>query len=77
MRQSEARNRAILNVIPDRMFMTTAEGVYVDYHAKDVSQLYMPPSAFIGKNIKDVIPAPGTRYCSKPLRVRGRRKSPK
>ncbi len=57
LRQSEARNLAILNAIPDWMFMTTAEGVFVDYHAKDVSQLYTPPSAFLGKNIKDVMPA--------------------
>ena len=40
------------------MFLTTAEGVFVDYHAKDVSQLYAHPSAFLGKNIKDVMPAP-------------------
>jgi len=58
LRQSEARNLAILNAIPDWMFMTTAEGVFVDYHAKDVSQLYTPPSAFLGKSIKDVMPAP-------------------
>ena len=40
------------------MFLTTAEGVFVDYHAKDVSQLYAHPSAFLGKNIRDVMPAP-------------------
>ena len=58
LRQSEARNRAILSAIPDWMFLTTVEGVFVDYHAKDVSQLYAHPSAFLGKNIKDVMPAP-------------------
>ena len=40
------------------MFLTTAEGVFVDYHAKDVSQLYAHPSAFLGKKIKDAMPAP-------------------
>jgi C4-dicarboxylate-specific signal transduction histidine kinase len=40
------------------MFLTTAEGVYVDYHARDVSQLYAHPSTFLGKNIKDVVPPP-------------------
>ena len=58
LRQSEARNRAILSAIPDWMFLTTVEGVFVDYHAKDDSQLYAHPSAFLGKNIKDVMPAP-------------------
>ena len=58
LRQSEARNRAILSAIPDWMFLTTAEGVFIDYHAKDVSQLYAHPSTFLGRNIKDVMPAP-------------------
>ena len=40
------------------MFLTTVEGVFVDYHAKDVSQLYAHPSVFLGRNIKDVMPAP-------------------
>jgi PAS domain S-box-containing protein len=58
LRHSEARNRAILRAIPDWVFLTTAEGVYVDYHAKDASQLYAHPSSFIGRSIKDVIPSP-------------------
>ena len=57
LRRSEARNRAILSAIPDWMFLTTADGVFVDYHAKDVSQLYTHPSVFLGRNIKDVMPA--------------------
>ena len=35
---SEARNRAILRAIPDWMFLTTVDGVFLDYHAKDASQ---------------------------------------
>jgi PAS domain S-box-containing protein len=58
LRHSEERNRAILRAIPDWVFLTTAEGVFIDYHAKDLSQLYAHPSAFLGRNIKDVIPAP-------------------
>jgi PAS domain S-box-containing protein len=57
LRQSEARNRAILRAIPDWVFLTTAEGVFIDYHAEDVSQLYAHPSTFLGRNIKDVLPA--------------------
>jgi PAS domain S-box-containing protein len=57
LRQSEARNQAILSAIPDWMFLTTAEGVFIDYHARDVSRLYAHPSDFLGKNIKDVMPA--------------------
>ena len=39
LRHSEARNRAILRAIPDWMFLTTVEGVFLDFHAKDTSAL--------------------------------------
>ena len=56
--QSEARNRAILRAIPDWMFLMTVDGVFVDYHAKDVSRLHAAPSSFLGRNVRDVLPAP-------------------
>lgn len=56
LRQSEARNRAILRAIPDWMFLTTVDGVFLDFHAKDVSRLHAPPAAFLGRNIRDVLP---------------------
>ena len=34
-RRTEARNSAILRAVPDLMFLQTADGVYVDYHASD------------------------------------------
>ena len=58
LRQSEARNQAILRAIPDWMFLTTVEGVFLDYHARDASRLHVAPSAFLGKNIRDVLPPP-------------------
>jgi PAS domain S-box-containing protein len=58
LRQSEARNRAILRAIPDWMFLMTADGVFLDFHAKDVSRLHAAPSSFLGKNVRDVLPAP-------------------
>jgi len=58
LRRSEARNRAILRAIPDWMFLTTADGVYLDYHAKDLSRLHAAPSSFLGKNVRDVLPVP-------------------
>ena len=56
LQHSEARNRAILRAIPDWMFLTTIDGVFLDYHAADESRLYVPPSAFIGKNVNEVLP---------------------
>ena len=56
LRQSEARKRAILTAIPDLMFLQTADGVYLDYHAKDPRDLLLPPHEFLGKRTEDVLP---------------------
>jgi len=53
----EERNRAILRAIPDLMFLHTSDGVYLDYQANDPRDLLVPPSEFLGKNIRDVMPA--------------------
>jgi signal transduction histidine kinase len=58
LRHSEARNHAILRAIPDSMFLTTSEGVILDYHARDIAKLLVPPSAFMGKNVREVLPPP-------------------
>jgi PAS domain S-box-containing protein len=58
LRQSEARNEAMLRAIPDWMFLTTAEGVFLDYHAKDPSKLLLAPEAFLGRHVREVLPPP-------------------
>jgi PAS domain S-box-containing protein len=55
--ESESRNRAMLKALPDLMFLLSKDGVYLDYHAKDPGGLLMPPEAFLGKHIKEVLPA--------------------
>jgi PAS domain S-box-containing protein len=52
-----ARNRAILRALPDLMFLHTREGVYLDFYARDVNDLKVPPEAFLGKNMHDILPA--------------------
>jgi len=54
--ESNERNKAILRALPDLMFLQTREGVYLDYYAKDVRDLMVPPETFLGKNIRDVMP---------------------
>jgi len=54
--QSEERSRAILEAIPDMMFLQTRDGVFLDYHVKDTKDLARPPEEFLGKNIRDVLP---------------------
>jgi len=57
LHQSEERNRALLRAVPDLMFLHTVDGVYLDYQANDLNDLLVPPSEFLGKNIRDVMPA--------------------
>ena len=53
---SEARNRALLNAIPDLMFLLSRDGTYLDYHAKSPDLLFLKPEQFLGKNVSDVMP---------------------
>ena len=43
--QLEARNSAILRAIPDLMFVLHRDGTYVDFHARDPTLLFVPPSS--------------------------------
>src|SRR4029078_6053467 len=45
---------------PDLMFVMTRDGTYIDYHARDPSLLFVPPAAFLGKNVRELMPAPLT-----------------
>jgi PAS domain S-box-containing protein len=56
LRHAEEKDRAILNAIPDLMFMQTRDGVFLDYHAKDPKHLFAPPETFLGQNMHDVLP---------------------
>ena len=53
---SEERSRAILNAIPDLMFLLDRKGTYLDYHAKNEELLYRSPSEFLGKNMTEILP---------------------
>lgn len=52
----ERRNSAMLRAIPDLMFVLKRDGTYLDYHARDPQLLFLPPDAFIGKRVQDVMP---------------------
>jgi PAS domain S-box-containing protein len=53
---SEERNRAILNAMPELMFLLDRNGTYLDFHARDAGLLYRSPSEFIGRNMADILP---------------------
>jgi C4-dicarboxylate-specific signal transduction histidine kinase len=45
-----------MSAMPDLMFVTSNDGVYLDYHARDPRELLVPPEQFLGKHLRDVMP---------------------
>lgn len=50
------RNQAILRAIPDMMFILDRQGVYLDYYTRDANALLLPPAAFLGRSVREVLP---------------------
>ena len=57
LRKSEAQYRAIINSTPDLLFLISRQGVFLDFHCRDKSMLYIPPESFLNRNIASVFPA--------------------
>lgn len=57
LRQSEARNRAFLNAIPDLIFRLDRNGTFLDFKAGDDRQLVTSPSEILGRPITTLLPA--------------------
>ncbi len=53
----EVKNRALIDVIPDLMFIVKKDGTFLDYKVEDLSQLTVPPEQLIGKKAEEVLPA--------------------
>jgi rsbT co-antagonist protein RsbR len=56
LRQSEARNRALLTGIPDLMFRISRDGTFLDYQSGNVTEFYADPDTIIGKHVREVLP---------------------
>ena len=57
LQASEAKNRAVLDAIPDMMFQISKEGVFLDYRAAVGDGPAMFPGELLGKRVQDVLPA--------------------
>jgi PAS domain S-box-containing protein len=55
LRESENRNRALLDVIPDLLFIMNANGVFIDYRGA-MESLLLAPDVFVGRTIQEMIP---------------------
>jgi len=56
LKNSEEKNRAILNANPDILFIFDSGYNFIDYKAEVSDELYISPSDFIGKNVNEVLP---------------------
>jgi PAS domain S-box-containing protein len=54
--RSETRNKAMLEAIPDLMFLISRDGEYLDFRARDEDKLYVPPEEFVGRNLREIMP---------------------
>jgi diguanylate cyclase (GGDEF)-like protein/PAS domain S-box-containing protein/putative nucleotidyltransferase with HDIG domain len=56
LKESEERNRAIIEAIPDLLFIIDNQGTIVDSHSRDEKSLLIPKSMFFGKAFGDILP---------------------
>lgn len=56
LRESEERNRAILDTIPDSIFILSKGGFYLDYHTPTGSAPVVSGKEVRGRNVREVLP---------------------
>jgi PAS domain S-box-containing protein len=56
LREAEARQRALLAVIPDLMFRLRRDGTYLEF-AGDLTRLATPAEELVGANMHEILPA--------------------
>lgn len=56
LRESEARNRVLLDTIPDMFFILNTDGRFVDFHAPIESRLLTGPEQFLNRHYSEVLP---------------------
>ena len=55
-RNFEARDKAILNAIPDLLFVLSRDGRILFHQTHNESELYVPPEEFLGKSVRETLP---------------------
>jgi PAS domain S-box-containing protein len=58
LRASERRHRVLLDTIPDIVLRRKRDGTYTDFKPAKEFGIFMPRSAFIGKNVTEILPPP-------------------
>lgn len=58
LRQSEARNRALVNAIPDMILHLSSDGTFLDIKAENSQDLLAPINEMLGKTFYEILPSP-------------------
>jgi diguanylate cyclase (GGDEF)-like protein len=54
--RSEEKNRAIINALPDLLFIINSQGIFTDCMVNDERLLLLPKNQFVGKSIWSTLP---------------------
>jgi PAS domain S-box-containing protein len=63
LQKSEVRNRAILQALPDLMFVLSRDGVHLDFFASSSDQLLIQSEDFLNKCVDDTLPEDVAETC--------------
>jgi len=63
LRQSEAKNRALLNAIPDLMFRFSQDGIFLDFKAPRRDSYLKSSAAWVGQPVSEVLPTEVAQLC--------------
>jgi len=56
LQTSDAQHLALISAIPDLLFLNARDGTYLAWHAGNEGQLLLPPEAFMGRKLGEVLP---------------------
>ncbi|MFO7924180.1 MAG: PocR ligand-binding domain-containing protein [Bacteroidales bacterium] len=56
LKDSLLQNQALIDSIPDLVFLFSREGVFLNYHSPTINSLYVGPDVFLNKSVDEVLP---------------------
>lgn len=56
LKKSEAKNRSLLDAIPDLIFLIAEDGTLLDYKDSENSSHFSPPDSLLGKKMQNFLP---------------------
>ncbi len=72
LRQANARNRAILNAVPDILLEVDLNGRYLECHTPSHDLLVAAPQTLLGKTVTEVLPPEAAQVCLEALQEANR-----